>query len=121
MSSTLTSADLALKRPSTRRHAPPGGMSSISFGDAPSLAAAVVASSTQESVPTPAKTAAPVPTSDVFYGRHRPGGQSSISFGDAHSSLPKQASVRPPAPTVVDEVVATVATPPAVNVVEGIF
>jgi len=33
MSSTLTSTDLNLSRSSTRRHAPPGGQTSISFGD----------------------------------------------------------------------------------------
>ena len=31
--STLMSSDMNLSRPSTRTHAPPGGVSSISFGD----------------------------------------------------------------------------------------
>ena len=32
--STKLSTDMVMNRPSTRHHAPPGGQSSISFGDA---------------------------------------------------------------------------------------
>lgn len=66
--STLLSTDMNLTRPSTRLHAPPGGQSSISFGDST----------------VPAPSAAPS-------NRGKQGGTTFV-FGDPYSTTPPPAS-----------------------------
>eukprot|EP01006_Ploeotia_vitrea_P060366 TRINITY_DN75773_c0_g1_i1.p1 TRINITY_DN75773_c0_g1~~TRINITY_DN75773_c0_g1_i1.p1 ORF type:complete len:132 (-),score=12.13 TRINITY_DN75773_c0_g1_i1:213-608(-) len=83
--STLTSVDMNIDRSSTRLFAPPGGKSSISFGDDDSANVNKYPTKTKQQNPiTQAENMNPQPKKTAR-GYH---GQSSICFGDDSTPAP---------------------------------